>query len=96
MPALTVIMSCKRPNNGPANLIPVWLKNFFVKLYVEHDKAQRKKAGDIIRRYGHLISDCDENCGEQKKTIRSKKSDYKSLQFGPVNARNRNRRNSKP
>jgi hypothetical protein len=95
MSAPTDIVSRKRSAARPANMVPVWFKNFFAKLYVALDKAQRKRAAEIIQRYGHLISDRDENSAEQKNAFLSRESDPESRQFWPVTARNRERRGSK-
>jgi hypothetical protein len=47
-------MSRERIPNRTTNVIGVRLKNFFRKLLVAFDKAQRKKGSEIIRRYAHL------------------------------------------
>jgi hypothetical protein len=44
----------------------VWLKKIFAQFYIALDEAQRKRAAEIIKRYGHLIPDRDEGSGEQK------------------------------
>ena len=95
MSAPTDIMSRKRSAARPANMVAVWFKVFPAKLYVALDKTQRKRAAEIIQRYAHLISDRDENSGEQKKAFLSRESDYESRQFWPVTAWNRERRGSK-
>jgi hypothetical protein len=93
MSAPTDIISRKRSAARSANMVAVWFKSLFVKLYVALDKEQRKRAAEIIQRYGHLISNRDENSGEQKKAFLSRESVYESRQFWP--ARNRERRGSK-
>jgi hypothetical protein len=66
MSAPADIMSRNRFATRPANMVGVWFKNFFVKLYVALDKVQRKRAAEIIQRYGHLIPDRDDSSDEQK------------------------------
>jgi hypothetical protein len=44
----------------------VWLKKIFAQFYIALDEAQRKRAAEIIKRYGHLIPDRDEDSREQK------------------------------
>jgi len=44
----------------------VGFKNLFIRLYVALDKAQRKRAAEMIQRYGHLIPDPDKKSDEQK------------------------------
>ncbi len=95
MSAATDIMSRKRSAARPANVVAIWFKKFFAKLYVALDKAQRKRASEMIQRYGHLISDCDENSGEQKKAFLSRESDCESRQSWPVTAWKRERRGPK-
>jgi hypothetical protein len=56
MAAPADIMSRKRSAIRPAKSVAVWCKTFFVKLYIALDKTQREKAAEVIRRYGHLIS----------------------------------------
>lgn len=56
----------------PANTLAARFKNFFVKFYVALDKAQRKRAAQIIQRYAYLIPDRDENSPEQKQVFLSK------------------------
>jgi hypothetical protein len=66
MSAPAEIMFRKRSATRPPKLVGAWFKSFFVKLYVALDKSQRKRAAEIIRRYGHLIPDGDDSPGEQK------------------------------
>jgi hypothetical protein len=66
MSAPTNIMSRKRSAARPANMSANYFKSFFAKFYVALDKAQRRRAAQIIQRYAHLIPDPDENSGEQK------------------------------
>jgi len=65
----------KRSAARPANAVAVRLKNFFVRFYVALDKAQRKRAAQIIQRYAYLIPDRDENSAEQKQVFLSKNQD---------------------
>ena len=95
MSAPAEIMSRKRSATRPANMVAVWFKKLFVKLYVALDKTQSKRAAEIIQRYGHLISKPDEDSGEQKKAFLSKESDQGSRQLWPATAWNRERRGSK-
>jgi len=66
MSAPAEIMFRKRSVTRPAKLVGAWFKSLFIKLYVALDKSQRKRAAEIIRRYGHLIPDRDDSSGEQK------------------------------
>ena len=59
MSAPAEIMFRKRSATRPAKLVGAWFKSLFVKLYVALDKSQRKRAAEIIRRYGHPIPDRD-------------------------------------
>ena len=94
MSAPANIMSRKRSATRPANMAAVRFKKFFVRLYVALDKAQRKRAAEVIHRYEHLISKPDESSGEQKNAFLSRESDHESHQFGPDIAWNRERRRS--
>jgi len=58
-------MSHNRYATRTTNVVGVWFKNFFTKLYIGIDKSQRKRAAELIRRYEDLI-DRDEKSGEQK------------------------------
>jgi hypothetical protein len=55
MPAPADIMSRERFLSRTANLVAAFFRNLLAAL----DKAQRKKATQIIRRYSHLIHDED-------------------------------------
>jgi hypothetical protein len=60
------IISRKRSITRPANAAAVWLKKYFIKLYVALDKTQRERAAEIIRRYEYLTSKRDEFSGKKK------------------------------
>jgi hypothetical protein len=68
-------MSRKRSAARRANMSADYFKSFFVKFYVALDKAQRRRAAQIIQRYAYLIPDRDENSGEQKQVFLSKNQD---------------------
>jgi hypothetical protein len=55
MSAPADMMSRNRYANGTTNIVGVWFKNFFTKLYVAIDEAQRKRAAQLLQRYEHLI-----------------------------------------
>jgi hypothetical protein len=59
-------MSRKLSATRPAKLAGVWFKNLFVKVYIALDKSQRKRAAEIIQRYGQLIPYRDDSSDEQK------------------------------
>jgi len=69
------ITSHKRSSARPANVVAARLKNFFVRFYVALDKAQRRRAAQIIQRYAYLIPDSDENSAEQQQVFLSKNQD---------------------
>ena len=65
MSAPADITSRKRSITRPANAAAVWLKKYFIKLYVALDKTQRERAAEIIHRYEYLTSKRDELPGKK-------------------------------
>jgi hypothetical protein len=47
------------------SVVRAWLRSFFTRVYVAIDKAQRKRAAQLIQRYEHLI-DRDQKSDPQK------------------------------
>jgi hypothetical protein len=65
MSAPADMMSRNHYATRTTNVVGVWFKNFFTKLYIALDQSQRKRAAKLIRRYDHLI-DRDRKSGKQK------------------------------
>ena len=68
------MMSRNRYATRTTNVVGVWFKNFFAKLYIALDQSQRKRAAKLIQRYDHLI-DRDGKSGEQKQDRRTRIGD---------------------
>jgi hypothetical protein len=59
------ISSRNRYAHGATSVVRARLRSFFTRLYVAIDKAQRKRAAQLLRRYEHLI-DRDQKTDRQK------------------------------
>jgi len=75
------IISPKRSITRPASAAAVWLKKYFIKLYVALDKTQRERAAEIIHRYEYLTSKRDELPGK-KMAFLAMEPGYELISFG--------------
>ena len=71
------IMSSNRIFARTAHAVEVWLKRFFLNLYVAIDKSQRKRADELIQRYSYLLSDSAE---KQEHKTKSPESEARTSQ----------------